>query len=407
MAVKVCVNGQMKAINTNLHKPVIFLNGQKKVLDKAWIFINGQKKLLWGETGVQIDYISSTGSLGGGNLFAIGNDWADCYYSGTVYRINISNLSNPTLIQSVAWGSVENFNGYQTTSGNMVFSTSYLTGMPSTTTSNKMVVNPATGVITINRTDTYGNFYLQQTDGMLATYSTRSKSFATSHSTISIQYGTNFYWNGVLKYSTGREPTSASDTSGLLKLNGNALQVGQNSILFNLTGNYGNPGLYVGNDSTYSRVNNAKGGLDLYDDNAIVRSYYSGSVTFVSGAPTTKLSIMDKTSYNDLYSYDVDFDNTGNVLKFLGCVGDYYYVIVMPNNSNATSGVKLVLLDKSNLSVVFTKDLPADPFGENSGRITFWSTCKGMPQVSQTGFIGAGTYTTGSKLRIVRFSEIF
>ena len=49
MAVKVCINGQMKKIDTTLYKPVIFLNGSKKVLAKAWTFVNGEKIQLWGD----------------------------------------------------------------------------------------------------------------------------------------------------------------------------------------------------------------------------------------------------------------------------------------------------------------------------------------------------------------------
>ena len=100
MAVKVCINGQMKKIDTTLHKPVIFLNGQKKVLAKAWTFINGTKVQLWGQDGVQVDYIRADGLLSGWNkMVAIGESWATVAgsRSGTpsVSRLNISNISSP------------------------------------------------------------------------------------------------------------------------------------------------------------------------------------------------------------------------------------------------------------------------------------------------------------------------
>lgn len=409
MALKIKTTSGMKTIDTNLNKPVTFIGGNKYVLDKAWVFVNGVKNIIWGGNGIRIDYISSTGSLGGGNIFAIGENWVDCTHNKQVYRIDISNLSNPTLIQNVQWGSVVYYNGYQTVSGNMVFYN--LEANPYyTISSNKMQLNPVSGAITIgrNKTDSQGvlEYYVNDTDNNLVTSIHRTKTFGLTP----VYYGENFYWNGVLKYSTGREPSSVGDTSGRLVLNGHALQVGQDEIIFNLVGNYGSgTGLYRGTDSGYNSITNARNGNLMYDDDVITREYYDGSAVFVGGTgPKTALSLLDKTYYAETHSFDTDFDNTGKILKFLGRVGDYYYVITMPNDINATNGVKIIALNKADLSVAVTRDLPADPFGENNGTVAYWHNCSTVPQVSQTGFVGVSTYNANTLgLRIVRFSAIF
>lgn len=402
MALKIQTSGGMKKIDTNLHKPVTFIGGDKYILDKAWVFVNGVKNIIWGESGMQIDYISSTGSLGGGNIFAIGENWVDCTWNKNVYRIDISNLSNPTLIQNVQWGSAVSYNGYQTVIGSMVFyNREYTSGVY---TSNKLFLDPVSGVITVGRSKNDTNIYLCDTDNYLITETNRTKTFPNTR----ITYGTNFYWDGILKYSTGREPANVQDTSGNLVLSGSAIQVDQDSIIFNLSGSYGSgSGLYLGTDTTYNRLTGTRSGNLMYDDNAITQEYYNGTA-FVGNAPKTAISLLDKTSYAETHIFDTDFDNTGKILKFLGRVGNYYYVITMPNNSNATSGVKVVALNKSDLSVAFSRDLPADPFEENNGTIAYWYNCSTVPQVSQTGFVGVSTYNANTLgLRIVRFSAIF
>ena len=129
---------------------------------------------------------------------------------------------------------------------------------------------------------------------------------------------------------------------------------------------------------------------------------------FVSGAPKTAVSLLDSSSYSELYRYDTDYDNTGKILKFLGRIGNYYYVITMPSLANATGGVKIIALNKADLTVAFSKDLPADPFEENGGLITYWKNCSTVAQVSQTGFLGVSTYNSNTLgLRVARFSAIF
>lgn len=381
----------MKKIDTNLRKPVIFLNGTKYKLDKAYTFVNGVKQILWGESGVQIDYISSTGVLGGGMLFAIGEDWLDAYRSNTIYRISIANLSNPTLIQSVNWNNVSNFNGFQTTAGNMIFDTYAYAG--GNTTSNELQVNPVNGTITVGGNATYTGNYLMFTNNNLTTHKTKTKTFTPSTGTVSLQYGTDFIWNGVVKYSTGREPTSVQDRNFSLKLNGKALQVGTDTIIFNLTGDYGSPGLYSGTPTGYNRITNTNTGTYMYDTDYILVEH------------SISIELLDKTSYTSVYTYTSD---TNNVLKCLGRNGDYYYIIEYPSSSSATSGVKLKLLSKSDLSVAFTRDLPADPFNENSGFTTFWRNCSCIIQNTQTGFLGVGTYNANTlALRVARISGIF
>lgn len=415
MALKIWLNGSMKKIDTNLHKPVIFLNGTKYKLDKAYTFVNGVKQQIWGESGIQIDYISSTGTLAGGIPFVAGDNWLGCYNGKNVFRIDISNLSNPVMDLNVAWGMIKNFNGFLSSSGNMIFSSSYMTagGGNITGTVNKIQINTSTGdfVVIDNNTHTSGLTYIMQTENGIFHSDNRTKTFSTSHSTTSRTYGTTFYFNNSVIYQTGREPASISDTSGNLYLadSSRVLQVGQDSVLFNMTGSYSTgAGTYIGTTSSYNKLGNVVARPKLYDGDYIISTTSSGFPSSYVNPTDTTLHAVDKISYATLLSYDVDYANTGNVIKFLGKIGNYYYVLVYPYSNIATSGVKLVVLNKADFSVAYTKDLEADPFNENNGYITFWYNCNVIPQESQTNYLVAGTFNSSTLgLRVVRFSAIF
>lgn len=383
MALKIQTSGGMKKIDTNLHKPVTFIGGNKYILDKAWVFVNGVKNIIWGQSGVQIDYISSTGSLGGGNLFAIGENWVNCYNNNTVYRIDISNLSNPTLVQNVAWGNVLRYNGFQS-ANDFVFE-SWNTA---TRTASKLSVDSNGGVsvldssaITATSSSTNTTTFVGATDNKIVC----AFSEITSIQPTTV-YKRSFYWSGVLKYA------ESNWVGGL----GTLCQTTSSSVL-----------IKKGTSAIYSATESGLTSLGV--NVSFVDSIYDNGNVYCLSADSGN-NVVNKYASNDLgnvlYSYS---EGVGKKIKIIGAVSGNLYVLVVPTaNISSASEVKFVILDMADLTSIHNEVLPNDPFNENNGVPTFWIDCKGMFQVSQTGFVGVSTYNANTLgLRIARFSTIF
>ena len=414
MSLKIGTANGIREIDTNLHKPVIFINGTKRIIDKMITFVNGEKRIIYGGDGIAIDYIQSTGELAGGNVFAISDNWCNVYSGRNILRLDISNISNIGVIQNVAWGDVLQYNGYQTTPGAPIFWSSTRTSGQGQ--ANKLSLNPTTGALTvlssIPTNNTYNN--LGFTNSYIVQYNPLSKSFyprAGSTVVSKITYGTEYYWNGSLRYSTGRAPSSATDTSGRLMLAQGGLQIDDEVILIKMSGSYGTgEGWYRATYTGTTKINSNMdiGGLKVLDGDKILCSVFRNttSVIFTGTVPETDFVVRDKTSLAELFRFSVA-DGILNRLKFLGRIGNYYYVLTMPNSTSSTIPVKITLIDATDYSTAWEKELPKDPFNENNGAATFWTSANTVVQVSQTGFLAVSTFnTTTSALRIARFSAL-
>lgn len=404
MALKIWKNGAMSKIDTNLHKPVIFINGTKHKLDKAYTFINGVKYELWGASGVQVDYISSTGTLGGGTLFAIGENWANVYYNFNILRLDISNLSSPSLIQSASWGNIIEYNNlFSNEYNNMEFvsATSQYSG--TNRTFNLLEIN--NGEITVKKSKTL----TRQSGGYLgwindSVFQYEQQRTSTSSTT---QYGAKIYSDNTLKYTMGTTsnklyPSARFDYKAYL---------GNKAILPLIGGT--DKGIYSLDNSAYTKISSETwGGSTNYDtllyDNdrsVLLRGWFDGSG--MSGAFNTALATYDPVSLTLIDKYQEPFgDSENRFLKLVGTNDDGILILSIPYDDNATSGVKLKLLDLD-MTTILEKELPADPFNENNGKITFWYNCKAIPQCSNTGFLGVSTYNSSTLgLRIARFSGL-
>lgn len=382
MALKIWKDGAMKKIDTNLHKPVIFIEGTKHKLDKAYTFVNGVKHELWGAGGVQIDYISSTGTLAGGNIFAIGEDWANVWYNNSILRLDISNLSLPSLLQSVAWGNINKFNAdYQGTATNSVFASFNYNNY----TGYKLLLNNSDGTMVVDKssvlsaTSSYTNSknLLGITNNSIVNKLTETLSWKPT--TINHE---RVFWNGTEKYAFSQV------FNGLM-------QVADNSILA-ITSNYGT--IYSCSESDYTAVGT---GFDrgVYDNGYMYCQSNNASGKFITKRASNDIPTV-------LYRYPTTADNTTNY-KIIGMIGDYIYCLKTPVSSTSTSEVKLLLLNKSDLTVAFERVLPNDPFNENNGLPTFWTNCTMQAQFSRTGFLGVSTYNAPTLgLRIARFSGL-
>ena len=386
MALKIWKDGAMKKIDTNLHKPVIFINGDKYKLDKAYTFVNGQKQLIWGESGVQIDYISSTGILGGGVPFAISENWVNVWNNNTIYRLDISNLTSPSLIQNLEWGAIKCCSYYQSTNSNAIFASWQ------NKTGRKISMDVNNGSMSVIQTSTISATYSGTTgiDLLGITNSDFVSNYRVLQQLSPITIWQNhIFWNGVEKYT---------DSIGGYGL---AIQIDNNNILVRQRVVAAtSDGIYTFSDSGKTQIGTFYGKISdyiIYDSDEI---YYCSNL---SGSNN-----LVKASANDVtvpLEY-ITADENRNFYLF-GKIGNYLYCLDKPTTNTVDSIVKFKLLDSNDLSVVYEKVLPNDPFNENSGLPTFWINATCIPQVSNTNFVGIGTYNSSTLgLRIVRFSGL-
>lgn len=396
MALKIWKDGAMAKIDTNLHKPVIFLNGDKYKLDKAYTFVNGQKQQIWGESGVQIDYISSTGVLGGGTPFAVGETWLNCYYNNNIYFLDISNLSNPTLTRTASWSNVSKYNNYQSDNSNTIFE-----GWNGTSrTDYKFTMANSTGAMSVvssmNFTPTSSNTNSSGYVGATNTAFVNSFSIlATTY--VPRTYNRYVYWNDTQKYGWTQTMSGiegyfqdnsetiigwAADT-GLARFSISGTQALNGSLP---TSSYGG--------TTTSTI----GPRQLFSDSTY--------------AYTAQNNIVQKRLISDLTTQSAYYDDvaSGEKLRLIGKIDNYVYCLKIPSSAGTPDSViKLLLLNDNDFSVAYEKVLPNDPFNENYGYPTFWTDTNAMtvPQISNTGFLAFGSYNSASlALRIVRFSGL-
>lgn len=394
--IKVKLPTEMKKIDVNLHKPVIFLNGQKRVLEKAWVFVNGEKRLLWGEVGVGIDYIAPENDIG--NIFAIGENWIDTSNSQMISFWDMSNLSNITLKESVGWGNVGYQNEYQSTDDNLIYFGD------TSVNCNKMKLNPNTGELTVLSTINGLDNHTVQGHTNSATLRTELlyRYFPnTSRASVvvpgaTLQYGTNFYWNGTSRYSTGRVPSSTSDSNYRLMISTGVLQIEDEALLINMVGTYSSgEGLYSATISGLSKLSGTRQiDIKMLDGDKICC------------ATKTSFYTINKNNFSELYRMSV---GSSDVLRFIGKMNGYYYLVKVENYNLTSAEAKLILLDAEDYSVVWEQDLPADPFWEYDGKGTFWYDNRfgATIQNSRTGFLAAYYRDSSSgKVRIIRFSGL-
>lgn len=379
MALKVKLSNGMKEIDTTLHKPVVFIGGVKKILDKGITFVNGEKKYLWGMDGISVDYISVDGTTCG-LCFSIGDTWMNTSSNGNVYQFDITNLDVPVLDSTIAWGTVVQYSNFQSTVSSTIYGSN---------AGNVISVNPSTGVVSVlSNFSTSGTFV-----GITTNYSCGYNVIRTLPSLGNIVYGNNWFWNGQARYTTG------TSNNPLTYNNTPVIQIDTDKLITNLiSNNVGSGGLYELTPSGATRLGGLMNDIIMLDDNVLC-----GVENYTTTTDSSKFNLYDKTTYAlvDTYTHS---DPTVKLL-FLGRIGDNYYLLCVPKDQNATTGVSIVLLDKSDLSVVHTQELESDPFEENNGSVAFWYNCQSMPQVSNSGFLSANT-STSANYRCARFGAL-
>lgn len=387
MVLKVKLPSGMREIDTRVHKPVVFINGAKKILDKGITFVNGQKKYLWGMDGVPVDYISVDGVDCGG-VYSIGESWMHTTNNGYVTKFDITNTSNPIADQSIAWGTVYQNSGFQSDGTTAIFGT---------TAGNKIGIDIATGNASVVAsyatppTPSSQNDVLNPSLCITNSYNCGWLSVRSGSSSSTLLAGNNWYWNGTRKYTTAtaRDPLRVNDTT--------AIQIDTDTFLINLISN-STSGLYSANPTSVSRL----GGL--MNDLVMLDGQYLCGVTNYSGTTTVSTFVLyDKSTRAAVRTYS--HSTATEQLTLLGRIGDNYYLLVCPKDSTATTGAKLLLKDKDTFTTVHEQDLDPDPFNENSGDVSFWNTATAIPMVSYTGFLNVST-NSYNKMRCARVGEL-
>lgn len=420
MAVKIKTPDGMKQIDTTLHKPVIFIDGQKKILDKAWMFVNGEKKMLWGKSGVVVDLITAEVESGTFELTGIADDWMLVGNSGAnVILFDIKNLSSPVQKSSVAWGGLK-YSGYQTTDGQYVFygeNGSIL---------NKVLVNPNTGVASVSEsyTSTFNGAFLAKTNywmeylNLSVSYHQTAGPSIGGGTTIVYQYGTQWAFNSSVRFTTGRRPANANDGRNpyMFRFSNGGIQVNDTSVLLNIAsdGYSTGAGSYLLNYNGFTKLGNTVSRPFLLDGDRVLGQagylYYTGHNLRSEVFNMHTLILYDSVAFQEIARFTVNENPTGKPshrMAFLGRNGNYYYVIKSPYEAQV-GGVSLILLSKDDLSVVYEMELPSDPFNEYNGMCNYYLSGRWIGYPSQTGFVGfSGATTSGNTVgRIMRFSAL-
>lgn len=388
MALKVKLSSGMKTIDTSINKPVVFINGQKKILDVGVTFVNGVKKYVWGKEGVPVDYIK-TETISTGHVYCIGENWMHTSNIGYTTKFNISNIDNPVIEQTVAWGDVFQSCDFQRSGVNSFYGT---------TDGNKLQVNGTTGAFSVvanyQLLDGVSSNTVHPCTCMTNNYLCGFTEYPYNSSVVAnLNPGNKWIWNGITKYETSR----GSDP--LRKTDSPAIQIDTESFIINLNSKNDliQPGLYLATPADITRIDDFKNDLIMLDGDVFcgLKNYDTQTAS--------EFILYDKLTYAVLETYT--HDDTDEKLIFVGRIGDNYYFVATPKTDGLT-GAKLVLLDKDDLSVVLTQDLESDPFNENNGLTTFWSNCSTIPQVSNSGYLSVDTWS-GSSFRCARIGEIY
>ena len=368
MPLKIQLNGQMKQL-TAPGKPLItFINGQKKILSKGVTFINGVKKVLWSANSLKVDYIPNVYNLTNtlGKLFWISNNVAFLSGGTKIFKLDISNKSNPSLTSEVELGTVVGYSVIDSTSTNMVYYAAV--------TSRKVQqinVNPTTA--TINATNPLtlsAGAYGTDSGGLL---------------------GTN-NWLGIY---------TVTATTAQLRLNSNIVDTWGWNPSGSVSGSYGPSYMYKKSstsvllptfdanshyisEATATDLQTRITGVDFNvamtdpENNNIICAGNSGFAIYASD-----YSLISRTENSD----------TNTSYYLLGKIREYYYVVQSPQNRNATN--QNVYLDVYNtsgeLSTQQVLDLQTQFTASYSSDLV-----RCVPHISQTGALGFVFYPSSS-----------
>lgn len=366
MALKVQINGIKKDITRRGYAPVTFINGTKKRILKGITFINGEKKVLWDLTVLKIDYITGYRQYYSTQQTPVMvNDkyMITSWGNNSVVKYNIENLSGILLDSKVDWGQVYDSSSFDSSDTNCVFYSRRSLGN-TTHEVRALTINAKTMDMGITQTlnmpsITFGVYGYISNGQWIAANSSRDTSGTSTkvwnNSTLIAQWG----------MSSSIQATKTANDQGIF---------------------------------TYNRDSENAYGLALVSPAGLVGQVVSLS-TRVDDVMRDSAGNIIVTAQNIFRTYSPSYTVLGNdtiadtqVLRLIGQIRDYYYVLEHANQSSQDGAIYLriyrlngTLFERHQLNIT------------RSSSGTGWSFAV-VPSVSQTGYLlamirpGTGDY---------------
>jgi hypothetical protein len=344
-----------------------------------------------------IKYISMDGTTFNFNLnylpslYAIGKDWINVTknYSYKTYHIDLS-TGTPTFTEE-PYGQLSLIDGYISSNNGLYLGTFHRTEAKGY----KLRMDNATGLLTVELTD---NKLLGITENALVGLTSE----ISGNNRI-----LHIYWNGVEKYILPPFSKNATSYMHFAQVANDTLMI-YNSRDPGSTYRITESGYTAGTDYIRNHLSANNLGDKLTTHDYIINSKTPVSGTKFVGNTIYKRSTSTPETISNEYSVDSD-----TFTYAFGVIGDYVYCIQMSGwdatakNWTTSSVVKLVLLTVSDLTKVYEKILPNDPFNEYEGIPTFWYTAMCYPSKSYTGYVGIGGYnSTTNKYNVVQIAQM-
>lgn len=391
MPLKVFKDGKFSRIATPGNPPITFVDGAKKRLVKGVTFINGEKRILWDVTSrVVIDtiplpynnYLPAIASVMWVNLNKLIATYIPSNSSTNfnVYEFDISNPQNATYVESYDIGRGNIITAPIEEVGNTiyyyVFNTPYQRGKTvyASAMTRRIVISSA-GEITIPESKT---FYTAH-PFPLPYYVDLSAKIDSGWLSFGYKNGEkpNVRLDGALKYQIDASTQSLipgrGDSACLVKITGT-------SILGPMNGNATETTCQIYTDSGYTSAGfNTKGKINtvLFDKEKSLFVIGTSAADSYNGS----FEIYD-TNYKLQYRVEATETNK-RIYRVLGRINDYYYVLNLPYDKNATEQ-KGFLDVYSKTGKHTTLDLPniIDNFYDAR-----WTKTAITPIVSRTGYL--------------------
>lgn len=370
MGLKVQLNGTKVDISNLSVPPVTFIDGQKKTLTKGIAFINGEKKVLWEAHALAIDYIPGLqiGTPLHPVIYTSPSKLILGHNNGYVSRVDISNISNPLVENSVVMGVPCSYSLFDSTLDTSVF---YAYGSTSTNKAQSLLVNHRTGEISVKDVVTFPNSgtknYSTAPGGMIGT-----NQWLSYH----LENGKTAWWylNEKAAYAYVYYSGSGSISGAGL---GETMIVKKDETLFiGTTGSITAPGVatYTATEMTVRIENVRYNSIMLENNGDIVVAGQSG------------FAIYDE-NFSLLSNHPLDANRD---CRLIGRIRNYYYVVEGSADSDGDRTVVLKIFDR-NGALFETKSLdlsyPDNWYygGRGNGLASILQV---LPVVSSTGALG-------------------
>lgn len=363
MPLKIFKNGIIHNLTSTATPLVTFVNGVKKKLPKGVTFINGEKVVLWDANELQITYIKprdiGLNLYNSGVGFFANKDLLLCSYRNTIYKIDVSNKANPSLIGSVQFGNVIGYSSVDSVVGESVY---YAYNTSGGATFNQLNITNSSGNIVVSNAQNLGN-----TIGVEKGAYIGGSWLSCGVSTLGSTYIANIYENDTRKY-------------------GYSVYAGSGSI---------SGGYFAGPLFTKLDASTMVGRLNIYNSTNAVAEYDASGYTVKTGsclymdfltdgnlvacAGTDGFELFERPASGNYVSLEQTPEIANHTERLIGKCRGYYYTVSCPYDNDSEKKYYLRVYDSD--GVLFkTVELT----GLNG--MQYWDIIS-VPQLSRTGYL--------------------